>query len=102
MLRRQRLAVHLIDQQDLVAHRFADRETALVKLNLFAFDALIEAGKNNLDSGATEAGVLQDSSERRARPFGVTDRFEKPWLADAAGREKSSAVAGTLHGDGHG
>ena len=87
VLRRQRLAVHFIDQQNLGPGRFFDGQTALVVLHLIAFDAAIQTGKNNFRGSAVDAGFLQDGSKRRAGPLGGADGFEKPRLADAPRRK---------------
>ena len=43
MLRRERRAVHLVGEQDVVAQRLREREAALVELRLAALDAAVEA-----------------------------------------------------------
>ena len=100
MLRRERLAVDRVCEQDLVAHRVLQRQAPLVRVLDVALDPAVEAGENDLARRRGHACLLEDRRERRARPLGGADRLAQPRLAERARREQRTAVAGALERHG--
>ena len=96
MLRRQRLAVHLVGEQDVRHQRVVEAEASLVGLLLAALDPAVEAGEGDLHGGLPQPGVLEQRHQRRPAPAGRADRLVEPRLADGPGGQQRAAVAGAL------
>ena len=73
VLRRKRLPVDLVGEEDLVALRLGDREAPLVGVLDVALDAAVEPAEDDLLRLRGEAGLLEERRERRARPLGRAD-----------------------------
>ena len=102
VLRQQRLPVHLDGDQHVLAHRFGERQAALVRALLAVLDPAVESLERDLDRVGGHAGLPQERRERRPRPLGGADRFPQPGLAEWAGLEHRASVAGAFQGDGNG
>ncbi len=100
MLGWKRFTVHLVDKQYLIPGRVVDTQTALVILDLTAFHAAIKSCEDNFGGPLSQTSFFQQSSERRPGPLSSPNCLKQPRLADVPGREKSTAIASTLHGDG--
>jgi hypothetical protein len=59
VLRRQRRAVHLVREQNLVAKRLLERERTLERLLLPALDPAVETGEEHLDSTVGQTGFFE-------------------------------------------
>ena len=99
MLRRQRRAVHLVREQDLVAQCLLERNRALESLLLPALDPAVEPGEQHLDGAPGQPGLLEQRPERRTRPARCPDRLREPRLADRPRLEPRAPVPGALHRD---
>jgi hypothetical protein len=99
VLGKQRLAVHLIDEEHVVVHRVRDREASLVILLDAVLDAVVETGEQDLDRVVAHAGVLQHVPQWCAGPLGGPHRLDEPGLTDRTGRELRSPVACALERD---
>ena len=102
VLGRQRLAVHRVGDQHLVAKRLGQRQAALVLLHLAALEAPIETPEEHLHRLPLEPRLVEQAAQRDAGPLGVPDRLQQPRLAERAGREPGAPVAGALQGHGEG
>src|SRR3979411_1773057 len=98
MLRSQRLAVHLVSDEDFIATRIGHGQAALVVLLDATLHSSIEAGEDNLDGVGERARGLKQRSERRPGPLRVADSLQDPGLADRTWSEMSSPIAGALEG----
>ncbi len=101
MLGRERRAVQLVGQENLLAQRFLEWQAALEGLFLPALDAAVEPGEEHLDRAVGHAGLLQQRAQRRASPASGADCLEQPRLADGPRFQTGAAVAGALHRRGH-
>jgi len=99
VLRRERLAVHGVHEQHVVAERLVERQAALVVLLDPALDAVVSTSERHLDSVVMDACLTQQRRQRRARPVSRADRLVEPGLADRARSEPGPAVPGAFERD---
>ena len=85
MLRRKRLPVDLVGEEQLGPERLLERQAALVRVLELALDAAVEAREENLDGAVADPALLEQRRERRPRPLGVADRLLEPRLAQRTG-----------------
>src|ERR1051325_6687462 len=97
VLRRERLAVHLVGEQQVVAERFPEREAALVALLDVAVDAPVEAGEEHLDGPLPNARLFEQRPQRGAGPARGADGLEQPGLAHGARIEAGAGAGGPPH-----
>ena len=100
MLRRQRLAVHLVGEQHLVAERLLERQRRWKACSTSALDAAVEPGEEHLDRAVRDADLVEQRPQRRAGPTSGADGLEQPRLADRSRLEPRPAVPGALHRHG--
>ena len=82
MLRRQRLAVHLVCEQHLFAQSILQREAPLVHMLDAALDTAVESGEDDLGSVSRQPCLMKQRRQRRARPLGRADSLHEPRLAE--------------------
>src|SRR5437870_3761351 len=70
VLRRERLAVDRIGEEDLVAHGLRQAEAPLVVLLDATLHTAIQAGEDGLDGAVERPGFFEQRSQRRACPLG--------------------------------
>ena len=68
VLRRQRLVVHRVHEQDVAPAHLGDRQGALVVLLDASFDAVVGAGEHDVDGVVGDTGVGEHVGERGAGP----------------------------------
>ena len=100
MLRRERPAVHLVREHDILAKRLIDGEAPLVALLDSALDSAVEPGEEDLDGALPHTRLLEQRPQRRPGPAGCSDRLEQPRLAHWPRIELGAAVPGALHRHG--
>ena len=100
--RLQRLAIHLVDEEDLGPPSIGDGQAALVVVLDAALHAAILAGEDELDRLGTQAGLVEQGPERRAGPLRRADGLEEPRVAERPGLQSRPAIAGALERDRHG
>src|SRR3954447_3428902 len=96
VLRRERLPVHLVRQQHLLAERRVQRKAALVHLPLATLDAAVESAKHDLTCAVAHSGFVEQRPERHPGPVGGPDGFDQPGLAQRSWRQLGAAVSGAL------
>ena len=89
-------AVHLVREQDVVAERIGEREGTFVVLLHLALDAVVGTGEGDLDRARPDPRLLEHTTERCARPFGVSHRLEQPRLAHRPWLVQGSSVPRAL------
>src|SRR5256885_10045583 len=102
VLRREWLAVDRIGEEDLVALCLRQAQASLVVLLDPTLDTAIQAGEDDLGGPLERPGLVEQRSQRRARPLGGPDRLEEPWLAERARGKGCAGLSGALprHGPG--
>ncbi len=96
VLRRQRLAVHLVGEEQVRSARLGERESALVVLLDVALDAVIQPGERDVDGASQGFRLRQQRRERGPGPRRGSDRAAQPGLADRARFQERPSVARTL------
>jgi hypothetical protein len=90
------VAVDRIGKQDFFPHCLRDGQRALVEVLDIILDPAIEARKDHLDGGVSNARLLENCSQRRPGPFRRPNCLLKPWLAQGPGRVERTAVSGAF------
>ena len=85
MLRRERLSVDLVREQDLVPAAIGERQAALVLLLDFALDAAVHPGEHHVARLSPRLGLVEKRTEGCAGPFGSPHRLRQPGLAQGPG-----------------
>src|SRR5207302_3517767 len=96
VLRRERLPVDRIGEEDLLARGLGHAEAALIVLLDTTLNPAVHSGEHDLEGALEWSRLFQQWPQGCARPLRGTDRLEQPRLAQRARREIRAAVAGTL------